>query len=323
MKLPHPLLENVGFMFDQAEDLLRALNDVDQEEASEIRRLFAAALPPVTSIESLAVAFGYNPGFVHSMTASMKAHYRFFAIPKGKGFRNIVAPKVALKGIQKWLSVHFERKYEAPANVYGFVPGRSHLDAAKAHLGAEWVCSVDIENFFPSVRGESVAEALRHLGYETDDSIELLTRLCCLKNSLVQGSPASPVLSNIVLRNLDRTLSDFADDAACTFTRYADDIVMSGTGNPPDNILEKLDAMVTEDGWTVATAKSELVRSPNRLKVHGLLVHSDKIRLTKGYRNKLRAYRHLLKKGQIREADLPTVLGHLNYALQVERANDG
>lgn len=319
MKLPHQLLENVGFVFGGVDDLLRAFNDVNEQEALEIRRLFALGLPPVTSLEALAVASGYNPGFVHSMTASVKAHYRFFSIPKGTGVRNIVAPKVALKGIQKWLSVHLERKYNTPACVYGFVPGKSHIDAAKVHLGAKWICSVDIEDFFPSVTNTNVSNALRFVGYQTEECLEILTRLFCIRGALVQGLPASPVLSNIVLRDLDLEVAEFALRHDCRYTRYADDIVLSGESPPPDDLLDTLQKLVIARGWRISDRKSSFDSAPNRLKVHGLLVHGDQLRLTKGYRNRIRAFKHLLSEGKIDDADRPKILGHLNYAAQVER----
>lgn len=57
---------------------------------------------------------------------------------------------------------------------------------------------------------------------------------------------------------------------------------------------------------------------PNRLKVHGLLVHGEKVRLTKGYRNRIRAYKHLYGKDKIKDEDVKRIVGHITYASQVE-----
>lgn len=319
MKLPQHLCENVGFMFSSADELISAMGNVDTQETDEIRRLFDLGLPPITSFDSLAVMFGYNPGFIVSMIKSQKAHYRVFEIPKGRSVRTIMAPKVGLKGVQKWLSVRFQSKFQPLHNVHGFVPGRSHLSAAASHLGAEWVASIDIEDFFPSVNTGRIVEALSHLGYKSERSLVLVSRLCSMRGNLVQGSPCSPVISNIVLRNLDSRLKEYATDRTLTYTRYADDIVLSGTGEPPYELIPFLNNLIVNDGWTVSERKTRLDRLPNRLKVHGLLVHGDKIRLTKGYRNRIRAYRHLQANEAIREDDIAKVSGHLNYAGQVER----
>lgn len=76
---------------------------------------------------------------------------------------------------------------------------------------------------------------------------------------------------------------------------------------------------ISNDGWTVAADKIYSSALPARLKVHGLLVHGASVRLTKGYRNRIRAYRHLLKQGKISEEDMKSILGHISYAEFVEK----
>ncbi len=290
------------------------------EKIDEMRRLDALGLPPVTSQDALAVMFGYNPGFVWSLINRTQCHYRRFPIPKGAGNapRIIEAPRVALKAIQKWLSHHIQSVWEPNDCVFGFVPGRSHIDAAEKHLSAEWVYSVDIENFFPSVSRERIRAALRSVGYADAESIDILSGLCCLNGHLVQGAPTSPVLSNIVLKNIDQQLAAIATDNKFVFTRYADDIVFSGPRVITQEVQTQIKSVITDDGWTLSERKEQLSQLPKRLKVHGLLVHGDKVRLTKGYRNRIRAYRHLLKNGKIKESDLSKINGHLNFASQVD-----
>lgn len=77
---------------------------------------------------------------------------------------------------------------------------------------------------------------------------------------------------------------------------------------------------MTGRGWVIADEKEHLAELPNRLKVHGLLVHGPKPRMTKGYRNRIRAYRHLIENGKIKSEDIDKVKGHLAYAAQVEQA---
>jgi len=266
-----------------------------------------------------AAAVAYSPGFVWSLLNRTHRYYRHFTIPKGSGVRHIEAPRVALKAIQKWLSGHFQKVWQPNKCVFGFVPGRSHIDAASQHLLAVWVYSIDIEDFFPSVSFERVQHALRVLGYRTEKSINTLSTLCCLRARLVQGAPTSPVLSNIVLQGVDEKLMSIAEEHSLVFTRYADDIVFSGRGEVPNELILRIKSTVIDDGWRLADHKEELASLPKRLKVHGLLVHGQRVRLTKGYRNRIRAYRHLSSSGKIREEDKAKISGHVNYALQVEK----
>jgi RNA-directed DNA polymerase len=260
---------------------------------------------------------GYNAGFVWSLLNRTERYYRVFEIPKGRGTRAIQAPKIAIKIIQKWLSVHFQKRWRPSENVHGFVPGRSHLSAASRHLGARWVYSVDIENFFPSISALRVADALKELGYRTTESLDCLTRICCLGSRLVQGAPTSPVLSNIALHDIDEQLTHLSLITNTAYTRYADDVVFSGTDAFSVDMAQSVERIFLESGWILSDHKSILSVFPDRLKVHGLLVHGDAIRLTKGYRNRIRAFRHLSEKNLIKLSDQRRIYGHLNYSRQV------
>lgn len=320
MRLPHPSTGCLGFLAQDAEELLKLVGEeATEDEAQLIRHYFQAGLPPVTSRASISAMFGFNEGFVWSLLNRTRRHYRRFEIPKGQTTRTIYAPKVGLKTVQKWLSVHFQNRWSTHESVYGFVPGRSHLAAAAQHVGSSWVASVDIENFFPSVSLGKVRTALEQLGYTDEFSKEAITTLTCLGIGLTQGAPTSPVISNIVLNKLDIALAAYASTNGYTYTRYADDIVMSGSSGSPDEAVEAIRSMITGDGWKVAEGKTTVDRLPGRLKVHGLLVHGDRIRLTKGYRNRLRAYRHLMANGKVRQEDVARIKGHLEFAASVDR----
>lgn len=319
MRLPHLLLENLCFTFKNGDDLLHSLGDsIKAPEAELIGQLVAKGLPPVTSDRALAAMLGVNVGLIWSIVNRRHRYYRTFDIPKGKDVRKITAPRVVLKVIQKWLSVHFQAIYERPPHVFGFVPGVSHIDAAACHLNAKWVLGIDIENFFPSTPENMVKESLLRIGYP-EEGASLIASLACFQSYLAQGAPTSPTLSNIVFAPLDAELSALAQGHKLRFTRYADDIVLSGTGDVPEGLVEKICSLLTETPWRIADHKTHLGVLPARLKVHGLLVHGSKVRLTKGYRNKLRAFKHLNDKGAVKPEDIPRVRGHLSYASVVDR----
>ncbi|MBK5163958.1 reverse transcriptase family protein [Paraburkholderia domus] len=267
---------------------------------------------------ALATMFGINPGLIWSFENRPRQHYRSFSIPKGRTTRQIDAPRVALKLVQKWLSVHLSRAFQPAEHVYGFVSNRSHVQAAARHVGARWVFSVDIQDFFPSTPVDLVAESLQTIGFGHEGA-RLLSRLACLRGALAQGAPSSPVLSNICFQHVDEQLILIASRYGVRLTRYADDIVISGTDELPPTLENDVRALFSQGPWRLADQKTQIAQLPDRLKVHGLLVHGEKIRLTKGYRNRLRAYRHLISRGGIQDADLAKVKGHLNYATSVDK----
>ena len=318
MRLPLQLLDSPFFLFSKAEELLEALGeDPDDAEAAQIRTLSALGLPPVTSRHVLATMLGVDPGFVWSLANRPHRYYRTFDIPKGRGTRKITAPRVALKIIQKWLGHHLARAVPSPPHVYGFVPGRSHIGAAYIHCGAEWAVSVDIANFFQTTPAGLVMSTLRQLGYD-EAAARLLTSLTCYHGCLAQGAPSSPVLSNLCFAETDAALVRLSERHACRITRYADDIVLSGRGSMPTSLRDELHLVFEATPWRLAPEKEIVQPVKGRIKIYGLVVRGPRVRTTKGYRNKLRAYAHILATRGDRATDRRVLIGHLQYAQHVQ-----
>lgn len=320
MKLPHPLFNSSFFIFPTDGDLIRALGDqVAPAEIEEVKRLIELGLPPITSMSLLAVMLGVSPGLIWSFVHRSSRYYRIFSIPKGNSRRDIKAPKVALKIIQKWLSIQLSRIYVAPDHVFGFVSDRSHVEAAVRHAGAKWVFSVDIRDFFSTTPESLVARSLQSLGFGKEGAA-LIARLCSFEHFLAQGAPSSPVLSNCCFGSYDVLLTAIAARFDVRLTRYADDIVFSGVSVFPEALKNEVVAIFDSSPWSLAPEKIELSVGPNdRLKVHGLLVHGERVRLTKGYRKRLRALMHLKNNNKIIDGQERRVDGHLNYGAFVDR----
>lgn len=318
MRLLPSLLDSPCFNFSSAEELIRALGEqVHDGEADQISRLVGLGLPPVTSAAGLATMIGLNQGLVWSLLKRPAKHYRTFWIPKGSGRRKIDAPRVALKVVQKWMAVGLARAYVAPDHVFGFVSDKDHVQAAAQHCGSEWVLSVDIENFFPSTSQSQVVSGLTRIGY-LEEQAELIAQLSCLNGGLAQGAPCSPVLSNIAFWQVDTLLSEFAKASGFRLSRYADDVTLSGAGDfNAAQSFAAVSAIFSQTPWRLSESKMHFARLPARLKVHGLVVHGESPRLTKGYRNKLRAFRHMVCSPGVSEADIRRMRGHIAYANRV------
>lgn len=184
MRLPHHLANSAFFSFSEEKEFWAAVSSVtDDVEVERINHLLGAGLIPITSKEVLATMIGVNPGIIWSFVNRPHRHYRSFSIPKGRGERLIMAPKVGLKIIQKWISIQLQRNAVFPDHVYGFVPGRSHIDAAAQHTEASWIYSVDIQDFFPTTTDTWVSSRLMSLGYDMV-SASLITSLCCYRGLL-------------------------------------------------------------------------------------------------------------------------------------------
>lgn len=317
MKLPQPLIESLLFQLFSLDDLFAALQGtVDENEQTRARDLFARGLPPIISVNSLSVMIGINSGIIWSFINRTHKHYSVFPIKKGKGTRQIESPRVALKVILKWLSHHLQRKYDPPEHVFGFVSKRSHIDAVLVHRDAQWAYGVDIENFFSTTPRSLIVNVFKKLGYADDIAI-ILSKLSCFADRLAQGAPTSPALSNFAFSEMDIRILELAKKYSCKVTRYADDIVFSGLGGFPESMRDDVTKIFSESCWKLAPHKEELQPLKGRIKIHGLLVSDGTVRLTKGYRNKLRAYKHILKTRGYQVENNRKLLGHIQYGMLV------
>jgi group II intron reverse transcriptase/maturase len=158
-------------------------------------------------------------------------------IPKpGGGVRELGIPTVLDRFIQQAmlqaLSPLFEPTFSQHS--YGFRPGRSAQDAVKAaqgHIqaGYTWVVDIDLERFFDTVNHDRLMACMKTV-VEDKRVLRLVNaylKAGVMVNGVVvereegtpQGSPLSPLLSNIVLTELDRKL----EERGHRFVRYADD----------------------------------------------------------------------------------------------------
>lgn len=316
MKAPPPLL----VVFPSEERLVMAASQgLAADEVQALKALIALRLPPVTSVESLALLFGLSPGLIGAMVRNPSRYYRMFEIQSGSRTRRIYTPRVALKVIQRWFGHHLSHAVAQSDHVHGFVPKRSTVTAAKQHCPAQWILSLDLQNFFGSVTTDRVFACLNGLGYARP-AAHLMTDLCTMPlevghRGLPQGAPSSPVLANLAFRETDKKLELFVQEKNLRVTRYADDITMSGHEPPDLQLQAEVERLIENDGWVIAQKKTRLSKLPlSHPHMLGLLVDQPIPRLPKRYRNRIRMMRHMLKTAHLTTIERAKFAGHVAYA---------
>ena len=92
---------------------------------------------------------------------SGQKRYTTFSIPKKSGGERIIcAPTGALKTVQRCLNLIIQVVFDPHAAAHGFVPGKSILTNAKAHVGKLYVYNLDLKDFFPSIELRRVKKCL-------------------------------------------------------------------------------------------------------------------------------------------------------------------
>lgn len=235
---------------------------------------------------------------------SREAAYIGFDIKKkAGGSRHITAPVESLKEIQQALNLFLQTVCEVSPAAMGFVPGRSIVTNAEVHVGSSVIFNCDLKDFFPSITKSMVRRTLASELSPLNPVREVINRICSLVTTprpdgveaLPQGAPTSPVVSNLVMKQLDRRLMGFAEKNGYRYTRYADDITFSRTGPYFSRVPIKSEAIIAiiEDcGFTINPKKTVIQTQSSRREVTGLKV-SDKVNVSRKYIKQLRMMLHL------------------------------
>lgn len=244
--------------------------------------------------------------------------YSVTRIPKRRGgFRVIAAPQGHLLRLQRAILDTLLAPVRLSDACHGFRAGRSIGTNALPHVGHELVVNVDLRDFFHTVTSGRVAGLFDQLelpGGVVGRAflVDAVTRC----GHLPQGAPTSPAIANLVCRRLDSRLLGLARVAGASYTRYADDLTISGPA-PVASLLPPLRAIVQAEGFTIAKEKTRLLRRGVRQDVTGLTVN-EQVSVPRALRRRLRAAVHGAAHGRTptwkgRPLTSEQLRGHLAY----------
>lgn len=203
-----------------------------------------------TNIDAMIRAFkAFNHVHADLFRDDMQSLYHSFHIPKRSGgWRKIDAPcdelMEALRELKKILEVTCGALYHTSA--YAYVPSRCSVDALKRHQYNEskWFLKTDFSDFFGSTTPKFVEQQLDQIfpfceimrNQEGRQAIMKSLSLCFLNGGLPQGTPISPMLTNLIMIPIDYKLSNSLRHYEpmkqdFVYTRYADDILITSKYN--------------------------------------------------------------------------------------------
>jgi RNA-directed DNA polymerase len=209
---------------------------------------------------------------------------RRVAIPKPDGgMRKLGIPTVLDRFIQQAVLQVLQRRWDGTfsRHSYGFRPGRSaHQAVAQAQRyiadGYGWVVDLDLEKFFDRVNHDKL---MGRIAQRVDDKrlLKLLRAFLnagVMENGLVspsvegtpQGGPLSPLLSNLVLDDLDREL----ERRGHRFVRYADDSnIYVRSERAGHRVMESVTRFITTQLKLAVNASKSAVARPQDRKFLG------------------------------------------------------
>ena len=250
--------------------------------------------------------------------------YGYATVPRRDGRPRVIErPKPRLKAVQRqlldelllWVPVHDA--------AHGFVRGRSARTHAALHTGRAIVLAFDLEDCFASVRAGRIYGVLRTAGYP-EGVAHVVTGLCTntvppavweaiprpsepwripahhrlgrrlATPHLPQGAPTSPALANLCAFGLDRRLTALAARFGATYSRYADDLVLSGgplLRRSADTVAAAVADVARDEGFHVNEAKRRMATRAGRQRVCGIVVN-ERPNLARHEYDRLKAVLH-------------------------------
>jgi RNA-directed DNA polymerase len=235
-------------------------------------------------------------------------HYRYITLPKRDGVRLIEAPKPHLREIQRRILRKILDHIPPHRAAQGFAPGTSTTSFAWPHTDRPVVLRLDLKNCFSSVSAARVRAVFSAVGYT--NAARVLAELCTTATPahelsrvddvhasllrgrhLPQGAPTSPALANLAMHAMDRRIWGYAEKNNLRYSRYGDDLAISGDRMDPDAVLWVLLRIIADEGFVVHSEKTKIMRAHQRQQLAGLVVN-DRPRVARRDHDNLRALLH-------------------------------
>ncbi|MEW8085885.1 MAG: retron Ec67 family RNA-directed DNA polymerase/endonuclease [Candidatus Thiodiazotropha endolucinida] len=319
-------------------------------------------LKKTTSVSDFATLLGYKPKTLAYILYAKPIASRYTDIEinkKNGGTRTISIPDDRLKLVQRrlssllldcvdeiFMSTELHDGTRRPDRIaHGFKRNRSIITNARQHKNKRYVFNLDLKDFFPSInfgriRGFFIENKHFQLSPKT---ATILAQIACYNNALPQGSPCSPVVSNLIGHILDIRINSLARNVRCAYSRYADDLTFSTNLKvfPKDIAVQvsgddhnwdagnKLKRIIERSGFSINKKKTRMQYMTSRQEVTGLTVNK-RINTSKSYRKNVRAMVHrvvktgqfqIMTEGEEQEGKLTQLHGMLGFIYHVDFVN--
>lgn len=295
-----------------------------------------SSVPSLESVSDIATWLNVSRDEWDGATNASKYRLRVHRKPSGK-LRLLEIPPEPKRVLQRRL-LHRLLDHVAPHEAaHGFVAGRSVHTHASLHIQQQVVIRLDLADFFANTLAARVFLLFRALGFVAHVA-NALTALCTTSqsrvslrgalgaeylngnrydiysvNHLPQGAPSSPALANLCAHSLDVRLTAIAGQFGAIYTRYADDIVISGSGEiaaRPRKFITLAREIIADEGWRLNPDKTRIMRNTGRQSFTGLVVN-ERVNVARDEFDRIKAAVHRATRD-----DVPHVLGLLSWLKQ-------
>ncbi|UWQ89657.1 retron St85 family RNA-directed DNA polymerase [Rhodobacteraceae bacterium M382] len=282
-----------------------------------------------TATELLRASFRFSGDELDRFIATCPFRYKVYQIPKknNRGSRTIAHPSRVLKAVQRTLlSGILNDLLVVHDSAKAYRKGTSIKDNASPHLDNSFLLKMDFSDFFPSIKSSDFEILLREKHkISNPHDINIFKKVFFMKKGeqlvLSIGSPGSPLISNSMMFDFDRKLSEISQSCGVNYTRYSDDLSFSTS--TPDILFEwpsLVRKVLTELPYPKLSINVDKTihssRKHNR-HVTGVTLSSEgKLSLGREKKRKIRAQVHQAAK--LKPIELTRLRGSLAFLADIE-----
>lgn len=211
---------------------------------------------------------------------------------KNGGVRILLKPIHRLKCFQRKILKNILESVPLNPCIHAYRKKHSHITNAQEHVGKKYLVNIDIKSFFPSIHFTWVQKLFIKIGCSPEIS-GVLTRLTTYNYCLPQGTPTSPYIANLILDEADHILRAACIRRNLVYTRYSDDITISGSKNFATCIGGFIE-VIRQAGFRISREKMEKngFLGPAHCKIVTGLVVNDKLNIPRDSVRRLQATIH-------------------------------
>lgn len=234
--------------------------------------------------------------------------------------------------------LEFRPKEKNPVLSHAFEKGKSIITNSQMHRNKKYILNIDLKDFFDSFNfGRVRGFFIKDRDFAVSPEIAtVIAQIACYQGKLPQGSPSSPIITNLITRILDYRIVKIAKKYRFTYSRYADDMTFSTNrelnsnklraSKELDNFLTELEEVIISSGFEINPNKTRLSNNMQRQEVTGLVVNK-KINVKREYIKNTRAMAFQLYKDEAFEIDkkpgtINQLTGRFAFIFQIDQYNN-
>lgn len=283
-------------------------------------------------IKYFSVETGLASSSLERLIMDAPNRYKTYTIPKRNGgTRTISQPAREIKHLQRLFSDKFLLSADIHDCSTAYREGYSILNNAMAHRKNGAILKVDFKDFFPSIDQYDWEKYCQRKKLLDRHDIRLSSHLLFKREryhsnlKLSIGAPTSPILSNILMYEFDKSMLQFCVENKITYTRYADDLTFSASRlwfmiDVIKHIKQTIREIPYPRKLVINTKKTTFVTKKYKRQITGLVIsNNEKVSIGRDNKKKIHARYHHAVNNKISDFELCKLKGYLSYIKMIDQ----